>query len=320
MGEKMPAVQSEKRVAILIVSDYAGGEEKSWNDLRKAFRAWAEQDYTAGPVDYFLVESSRYESQVPADLFEILPNLRTIFHETQVSYELKNFGMEQMTAEFVGIVDADCIPNRGWVAAMVAGMERDPRIASVAGPTTYPGRNRMERILGLLSRAYLHPGREGPTRYVSGNAAGYRRSAFLDHPLPVGLGPFASRVHSEALLRSGWKLHFQPAMHTVHDFEGWPMERDIRRHQGYGTVITRLHDPEQPYAWLARLGPVAIPAIAAGKTFDSFCDVFRCARFYGVRWYEIPMALVLAVWTHVMEIPGMRLAYRGEAIQESAYR
>jgi hypothetical protein len=134
------------------------------------------------------------------------------------------------------------------------------------------------------------------------------------------MGAFASRIQSEAFLRDGATLVFDPELVVVHDFEGWPMEWDIRRNLGYGTVITRLRDDRLPYARLIRAGVMAIPLIVIGKTVDSIRDCFRCFRQYNVKLYELPLALALTVVTHVLEIPGMWQAFRGKAIAGSQYR
>jgi hypothetical protein len=134
------------------------------------------------------------------------------------------------------------------------------------------------------------------------------------------MGAFASRIQSEAFLRDGATLLFDPELVVVHDFEGWPMERDIRRNHGYSTVITRLRDDRLPYAGLIRMGPIAIPLIVAGKTFDSLRDCLRCFCQYNVKLHELPLALALTVVTHVLEIPGMWQAFRGKAIAGSQYR
>lgn len=106
----------------------------------------------------------------------------------------------------------------------------------------------------------------------------------------------------------------------VHASEGWPMERDKRRNHGYSTVITRLRDDRLPYARLIRIGVMAIPLIVAGKTLDSVRDCLRCFRHYNVKTYELPLAVALTVVTHVLEIPGMLAAYRGQTIGATAYR
>lgn len=106
----------------------------------------------------------------------------------------------------------------------------------------------------------------------------------------------------------------------AHDFEGWPMERDIRRIHGSRTVITRLRDDRLPYARLLRAAVFAIALIVAGKTLDSVRDCFRCLRHYTVKTCKLPLALSLTAATHVPEIPGMLIAYRGQTVGATSWR
>jgi len=307
------------KLSVIVVSDYAAGEEKSWEDLRRALRAWAEQEGMPAE-EFMLVESSRFKGRIPEDVAKMVPNMKILYVDAESSYELKNLAVEAATGDWLAIVDADCIPHRSWLRVLRIALAEYPDAAAISARTLYPGRSRMERILGLLSRSYLDPGRRGPTRFISGNAAAFRRDIYQRHPLPVGMGAFASRIQSEAFLRDDATLLFDPGLVVVHDFEGWPMEWDIRRNHGYSTVITRLRDARLPYARLIRLGVVAIPFIVAGKTLDSIRDCLRCFNHYHVRVYELPLALALTVVTHVLEIPGMWQAFRGEVIAGSQYR
>ena len=307
------------RLSVIVVSDYAAGEEKSWEDLRRALRAWVDQE--GAPADEFiLVESSRFKSQIPSDVSGIIPDMTILYTDAESSYELKNRAVEAATGDWLVIVDADCIPQRSWLQVLRAAIAEHPDVAAVSAKTMYPGRSRMERMLGLLSRSYLDPGGRGLTRFISGNAACFRRGVYRRHPLPVGLGAFASRIQSEAFLRDNETLLFDPELVVVHDFEGWPMERDIRRNHGYSTIITRLRDDRLPHARLVRAGVMAIPLIVAGKTLDSIRDCLRCFRHYNVKTYELPLVWVLTVVTHILEIPGMWQAFRGKTILGTQYR
>ena len=307
------------RLSVIVVSDYAAGEEKSWEDLRRALRAWVDQE--GAPADEFiLVESSRFKSQIPSDVSGIIPDMTILYTDAESSYELKNRAVEAATGDWLVIVDADYIPQRSWLQVLRAAIAEHPDVAAVSAKTMYPGRSRMERMLGLLSRSYLDPGGRGLTRFISGNAACFRRGVYRRHPLPVGLGAFASRIQSEAFLRDNETLLFDPELVVVHDFEGWPMERDIRRNHGYSTIITRLRDDRLPHARLVRAGVMAIPLIVAGKTLDSIRDCLRCFRHYNVKTYELPLVWVLTVVTHILEIPGMWQAFRGKTILGTQYR
>ncbi len=306
-------------MTVVIVSDYSSGVDKSWHDMRAALRAWAQQDFDR-PADFVLAESAAYEGKLPSDLFDILPKLRVEFSAARTSYGLKNHGVRAAQTPLVAIVDADCIPNESWLTRLMAAFERYPDAAAVSGRTIYPGRSTVERMLALLSRSYLDPGGRGSTRFISGNAAGFKREVFLKHALPEDHGAFASRLQSEAMLRAGANFRFEPGMVVVHDFLGWLMERDIRRNIGYGTIRTRLHDSRLPYAWLTRLGVLSVPLITSAKTFDSWRDCLRCSSNYGVRWFELPATFVLAVVVNLLEVPGMLDAFRGRVVVETEYR
>jgi len=307
------------RLSVIIVSDYAAGEDKSWDDLRRALRAWEDQE--GAPADEFiLVESTRFEDQIPSDVSQIVSDMKILYVQADSSYELKNHAAEVATGDWLAMVDADCIPQRSWLKVLRATIDKHPEVAAISAKTLYPCRSRMERVLCLLSRSYLDPGHPGPTRCIATNAACYRRECYQRHPLPIGLGAFASRIQSEALLREGERFWFEPEMTVIHDFEGWRMECDIRRNHGHGTVTTRLVDPHLPHAGIIRLGAVSIPLIVAGKTVDSIYDCLRCFRQYGVKAYELPLALALALVTHFLEIPGMLAAYRGRTVGSTAFR
>jgi len=306
-------------LSLIVVSDYAAGGDKSCEDFRRALRAWVDQEGT--PADEFImVESSRFKGQIPDDMAQMVPNMKMLYLDSEASYELKNLAVDAAIGDWVAIVDADCIPRRSWLRVLRAAIAEHPNVAAISAKTMYPGRSRTERLLGLLSRAYLDPGHRGPNHFISGNAVCYRREVYRRHPLPVGVGPFASRIQSEAFLREGQTLFFDPELVVTHDFEGWSMERDIRRNHGYSTVVTRLRDGRLPYAALIRAGVIAVPLIVGGKILNSAYDCFRCFRRYNVKPFELPLALALAVVTHFLEIPGMVAAYRGHTPGATAYR
>jgi len=306
-------------ITVLIVSDYGASGKRTWNDERECLHALAKQDIDA-PVEYVLCEEQGSEGKIPADLQAILPSLRISCFPVSGSYALKNAGARQSSAPYIALLDADCRPSQNWLRVSYETMQRRPEIAAVSGRTVYEKTGLLERILCLLSRSFLDPGRSGPTEFLANNGALILRSVYEAHPLPEHLGPFAGRIQSDSILRAGHTMWFDTAIRFVHEFEGWAMERDIRRNSGYGTVATRLEESRLPYAWLVRLGPLAIPFIVAGKTCDGLMACLRCAPQYGVRWYELPAAFALCALVHWMEIPGMWSAYRRRPITETAYR
>ena len=69
-------------LSVIVVSDYAAGEEKSWEDLRRALRAWANQE--GKPAEEFiLVESSRFKGQIPNDVCRMIPNMTILYIDAE---------------------------------------------------------------------------------------------------------------------------------------------------------------------------------------------------------------------------------------------
>ena len=310
---------NQPEISVVIVSDYAGGGEKSWKDLRSTLTALAQQDGKVN-AEWLLCENKASARSMPDDIRGMLPNLKLVLSDEGGSYELKNAGFRAATSNCVAMLDADCVPARDWLKNAVAAMKAMPKVAVISGRTVYPSAGLTERILSLLSRSYVDRGVPGPTRFISNNNSIWRRDVYLENLLPSGLGPFAGRMQSESIMRTGYQLWFDPSVRVIHDFEGWPMESDIRRNTGYGTIISRLQDPFMPQAWLTHMGVGSIPVFVGGKILDSWRDCVRCASAFGVKWFQIPLVLLCSVVVHLMEIPGMWQAFRRKAIMGTQYR
>ena len=315
----MPGSLPAPRVSVALICDFDAGEERGWEHLRSSLRAVATQDFDE-PVEVLLVESGSLVSEMPPDVKDVIPDLRLVAGPEGGSYELKNEAARQATTELLVLLDADCIPERDWLRRLVEGLRAHPEAVVLSAKTEYAGRSRTERILSLLSRSYLDPGRFGETRFISNNNAIFRREAMLAHPLPEGVGPFGSRAQSEAFRREGRPMLFEPRTRVVHDFEGWETERDIRRNFGYGAVRLRQFDPRIPHSWLLRLGRLSIPLFLGLRTLDSFWNVLRLGPAYGVPRRQLPLALGCAVVVHALEIGGMLSAFRGDPPPPSSFR
>ena len=328
MSEPCPAVDTQTPtqpwaakpvVSIVTAVDFTYQGSRTMQNLKATMAALAAQDFE-GPLEFLLVESSERVAEVPPELTHILPSLKILDFPLSTSYELMNAGARAAAADIVAFVDGDCVPAPDWIRRLVDALRAHPEAVGVSGLTLYEGDRFRDRVMGLLSRSYPDPGGPGPTRFFCNNNGGMRREVWLRHPLPSGAGPYASRLQTEAIWRTGGRFEFEPRMRLVHDYEGWDMERDIRRHHGFSTVITRRMDAAMPYAWLVRLGYAGIPIIVGAKTLDNWADCLRCAGHYRVRWYEVPLAMALSGVLHLLEIPGMIRAFRGRPITRTKYR
>lgn len=317
--ERDRVAAAEPAVSVLIVSDYHSSDDSQWNQLRRVMRAVAAQDF-AEPAEVLLVENAATAARMPADIVALLPGLDVVPCDSESSYAMKNAGARRARAPLLAVLDADCEPARDWLRRTVAVLRDHPEAAAVSGVVTYPGRSRLERLLGLLDRAYLNRPRTEDTDSLNNNSTGFRRAVLLDHPLPDGTGPFFNKLYAQQLIRRGHRVLFEPRMRAAHDFEGWPMEADVRRNIGFATFAMRRADPEMPGSRLTRLGHLAIPVVVLGKIGLSLWTAARFARDYGVAWYEVPLAWALAPIVHGLEVPGMLAALRGGAVTDTAYR
>ncbi|MCP9818867.1 glycosyltransferase family 2 protein [Synechococcus sp. Cruz-9H2] len=307
-------------LTVLVVSDYRGGEGKGWEDMRCCLAGLADQDFD-GCVEVLLVENESCLAAMPADLPGLLPGLRLVRGKADGSYELKNTAISQARSELLMVLDADNVPDRSWISAGVAAMGRHPEAVAISGRTTYAGRTRVECVLGLLSRSYTDIGREGRIELLATNNMIARRDALLATPLPEGMGPFAYRLLTETWRREGLPLFFCPEMRVVHDFEGWPMERDVRRGVGWTEIRIRQLDTRIRGALVVRrLGTLAIPPLVLYRVVDRLVRALPLLRPFGLRRGDLPLVIILTLVVHALEIPGMVRALRGLDVGPSAYR
>jgi hypothetical protein len=306
-------------VSVIVTSDYASGRPKTWNDLRAALAALARQDFQE-PAEFLLVESADLAPRIPSDLKNILPTLRVIVVPAVSASKLKNEGVRAASADLVALIDGDCVADSSWLSHFVALMRSRPGIAAVSGRTVYGSGRFIDRVMALISRSFLDKGRTAPTRHLTVNNAGFRRSVLLSHPFPEQSGPHMSVLQAEPIIRAGLQLLFDPGLCVQHSYDGWSTEKEIRRSMGYGVIRARHLDRRLPHAWMARLGYFSILLFVAARILHTWWNCLRGARRYGVAWYQLPAAFGLAAAACAMEIPGMILAVRGEPLDNTEFR
>lgn len=314
-----PGPTARPVVSVLIVADHDTERHAELADLRSCLHALAAQEVDA-PVEFLLVETQERAQSLPAEVLALLPGLRVIGVPHHATYEQKNAGAQAAQGDIIALLDVDCIPVAGWLQALITTFRAHPDYVAVSGRTRYEGKTPSERCLSVLSRGFLDPGQEGPTRFISNNNSGFRREVYERFPLPEGEGPYAAQLQSAAMRRDGGRFLFQPTMTVIHDFEGWTMERDIRCHIGWATIRIRQIDPGLRFSWLLRLGPASIPLFYIGRVLESVGTCLRVGHQYGLRLTDYPVALGLTLWVHFLEITGMRLAFRHQRVDHTKYR
>ncbi len=299
--------------SVVLVSDYGSGARAD-EELVAVLSALAQQDIQE-PVEFILV----HERGDPA-FARILPGLKVITSSSESSYRRKNEGVAAAQGEWIALLDGDCVPAPDWLSNLIQAAESHPSCIAFSGPTYYAGRDLTSRVLSLLARGYLDPGVEAETRYIANNNCLMRRDVYLAFPLTEDAGAFTAHIQSEALLRAGHRFRFVAGASVTHGFEGWAMERDLRRNTGFITIHGRRLDPTQPFSWLLALGWASLPLFAVGKLLHRWGDLLRCRRRFGIGWMEMPAAAAIACCTQALEVPGMIRALKRQPLGPSAWR
>lgn len=319
MREGVAETADEPVVSVLVVADYESGTAASWEELRRTLAALAVQDCDV-PFEVLLCENDSLAPTMPDDIPGMVAGMRVVRDAATTSNGLKNAAARAARAPLLAIIDADVVPARDWLRHLVAAIERDRRIAVVSGRSLHLADGFLPRALALIERGYVDGGHAGPTIFLASHACLYRREWYLAHPCHENEGPFSSRLQSEAIRRAGGRLYFEPAARSFHIYAGLAAQADIARNAGYGTIVTRLRDRRLPYAWLTHLGRLGLPLFIGGKTYTGLVNCLRLYRHYGIRPYELPGLLAIAVALHCLEARGMWVALQGRTLAGTAYR
>ena len=306
-------------VSVVVVSDYASDEESAREDLLRTLRALRAQDY-GGPIEYLLADTTPAIGVLPRAVREALPGLRLVAGRTDSAEALKNDGVAHSLGDPVVVLDADCEPATGWLGAAVGALTRG-NYAAISGKTLYRQRQLVPRLCALFTRGYVDPGPLSTDAVsLSGNNAAFRREAILRCPFPEDAGPFAGRIHTQRLRDAGLRIGFSERMLAFHAYDGWAIERDIRRHLGRTCIHSRLVEPSLPFASVARWGLLSIPFFIVARIAYDWRVCLRVHASYGVRWFEVPAALGFAVVARSLEIPGMIDAVLNRPVPSTHYR
>lgn len=306
-AEPVPAV------TVAVIPEYGVGSEASNAHVREVLKALAQQDFGES-VEHLLIGGDTGAESTES----ILPSLRVIDGRSGNSYVLKNEAMAAARSELVAILDGDCQPDPDWLRLAVQALRDDSRAAAVSGRTEYPRDTFLGRAMGLLERSYIEASGAGRTDHIANNGAAFRRSIYMRHPLPTDRGIFASREQSEAMLRDGHRLLFEPRMRVVHAFDD-AFDRDHRAGIGYGAISIRRRNPALPGAWAARLGYLSIPVFLGVRFAKSCWCAMRFHARYGIRRLDLPAVFLLALRGGLREIPGMWRAVRDQPPPPTAF-
>jgi hypothetical protein len=175
--------------------------------------------------------------------------------------------------------------------------------------------------MSLIGRGYMYQHGSQHSLFVADNNAAFRRSVLLEHLLSMKECAYGGNtLLAAALLGHSYRPHFEPAMRVEHSYDGWSMEKDIRRNAGYSVIATRRTDHRVPFAGLLRLGYLSIPIIYLGRVGYVAWACLKHFRRYGIAWYELPTVLAMILPVYALEIPGMIRALARRPLVSTEYR
>ena len=293
------------RISVILVSDYGEPGPKDWADERAALEAFAAQDL-AEPFQIILVEHERYRAECPRQITQIAPHTTVHFTSRARSSEMKDAALSLCAGPLVAVVEMDSVPAPDWLRLAVAVLDDAPDVDAVSGRTTYGQHSSLRRVLGLLDRAWMDPGRAGRIEHISNNGALYRREWLARFPYPDEASPFLSaRLRNRAMFDAGARSYFEPRAGMVHGFGGLGFIIDVRRNMAFADG--REHRAARaPRASMWR----AVCGVAHRRFADEWRDCRRVGRQY-LRWYDWPLVLLMLVSLRLFELPAALAALRG---------
>ncbi|WP_395449988.1 hypothetical protein ACHMW7_09325 [Aminobacter sp. UC22_36] len=214
--------------------------------------------------------------------------------------------------QLIAVVEADCLPQPGWMATLHAPLDHNPAIAAVSGRTSYGNGNMMKRVMSLLDRGFIEcRDRHGKVIHVSSNGAIYRRALLERYRFQPGQGPFVSaHIRQDLMNEDGIELAVDPRAVSIHAYEGLGFIWDVRRNKGFQFALMKLRKRSDR----SRLG-LAVSAVMA-----SFRENHRTIRAVGdqfCRPADWPLLWLMMLAVRVPEFVGALAAADPAAFKAS---
>lgn len=202
---------------------------------------------------------------------ERFPEARVLRLPPRGSASARVSAIAEARAPRIAFLDADCVPDPGWVAAALRGE------GIVMGRVRAEGTFRA-RLLHLLDFGEFLDVRPGTLRnFALLNLAG---PADLFRRVPLPDVPHShDRLWSWTLVRAGTEIRYDPAQSVLHAptlSAGTLLRRRVSYAQRF--IAARRVDPTLPGGRLLRIGPFAAPLLAAGRLWRDLGRLVRVRR------------------------------------------
>ncbi|WP_245467875.1 MULTISPECIES: glycosyltransferase [unclassified Mesorhizobium] len=313
-------------VSLIIVSDYLTADGDA--ELRRSLRAYA-QDTHGVPAEIVIMlpsgpasesgptSKNEHASAIEAELAGkayLCPSVIVATHDSDESSQLKDAALSYCRHDLVAVVEADCLPGPGWLAALNETVEKNPKLDAVSGRTSYGEESMMKRVMSLLDRGFIERrNRLGQIIHASNNGALYRRSVLEQYRFEADHGPFiSSHLRQHAMLRDGVAMELAAQAVSIHAYEGLGFIWDVRRNKGYQFARMLLRRKRR----FSRLG-LAVRAVAT-----SFKENRQTAQAVGnefCRWTDWPLFWAMMLLVRIPEFAGALAAGDPAAFKASTH-
>ncbi len=210
------------------------------------------------------------------------PRVQVVPASERGSGYARNAAFAQAQGPYICSIDADCVADAGWIAAMVAAFERSPDTVGCLGGRIepYQVQSRVERYRhAWVLQGLGAPG--APVRYAATLNAAFRRDALDQVGLFDGTQGFDDTDMGLRLSAAGYEIDYVPQAIVRHRHPA--TLRELYRHRvKYGLFQVRL----------ARKHPAvfSLPETARARRRATYLTARRIA---GDLLYKLPRALLL---------------------------
>jgi hypothetical protein len=165
-----------------------------------------------------LCDLREIRSQITDDLREALPKLPLTNCDSTDPHARKTAAARQASGSVVAFLDADCLPQAGWLRRITDTFHYYPEIAMVHGRVAGENRGWQGQVRRFFLGAEAAEGT--PARYTATNNVAFRREVYCEYPFPEGSGRQAVRIQTAAMLRAHYVLWREPGMLVIRDRRG----------------------------------------------------------------------------------------------------
>ncbi len=249
--------------------------------VEEALRSVFAQDFPAEQMQIVVGDNGSTDGTLEMIRVQF-PAVEVVQAQEQGSGYARNAAFARAQGQYICSIDADCVAETGWVAAMVAAFERFPASVGCLGGRIEP--YQVRSLVEHYRHAWVLQGlgeKGGPVRYAATLNAAFRRSALDQVGLFDGTQGFDDTDLGLRLTAAGYDIEYVPDAVVRHRHPA--TLRDLYRHRvKYGLFQTRLL---RKYPALS-----SVPQTASARRWATYLTT---RRIVGDVLYKLPRALLL---------------------------